>query len=99
MAVDALTKRCVSTETSRGSRLRACTRGTSCEAKAILDRFSRGPLAPMISPIEGGMISLGLGDTEATLSSLEGAYAGRLAGTIVAGDFFRSLHLSSGIKS
>jgi len=53
----------------------------------------------MISPIEGGMISLGLGDTEATLSSLEGAYAGRLAGTIVAGDFFRSLHLSSGIKS
>ena len=36
------------------------------------------------------MISLGLGDTEAALRSLEEAYAARQPGTVVAGDPFFS---------
>ena len=64
--------------------------GQRAEAEAMLERFSRGPLAPAISPIERGMISLGLGDTEAALRSLEEAYAARQPGTVVAGDPFFS---------
>ena len=36
------------------------------------------------------MISLGLGDTGAALTSLEDAYAARIPGTVVAGDPFFS---------
>lgn len=64
--------------------------GRRAEAEAILDRFSRGPLAPVISPIERAMISLGLGDTEAALTGLEAAYAARLPGAVAAGDPFFS---------
>ena len=60
------------------------------EAEAILDRFSRTPLAPVISPVARAMISLGLGATEATLIGLEQAYAARLPGAVVAGDPFFS---------
>jgi DNA-binding winged helix-turn-helix (wHTH) protein len=64
--------------------------GRRADAEAILDRFSRGPLAPVISPIEHGMISLGLGDTEAALRRLEDAYTAHLPGAVVAGDPFFS---------
>jgi DNA-binding winged helix-turn-helix (wHTH) protein/tetratricopeptide (TPR) repeat protein len=64
--------------------------GRRAEAEAILHRFSSGPLAPVMSPIAGAMISLGLGDTEAALSALEKAYADRQPGTVVAGDPFFS---------
>src|SRR5262245_8217798 len=63
--------------------------GRRADAEAILDRFTRGPLAPVISPIEGGMISLGLGDTEAALRSLEQPYDRRMP-VLAAGDPFFS---------
>jgi DNA-binding winged helix-turn-helix (wHTH) protein len=63
--------------------------GRRAEAEAILDRLSRPPLAQVISPIEHGMISLGLGDTEAALAALEAAYAARLP-VLAAGDPFFS---------
>ncbi len=64
--------------------------GQRAEAEAILDRFNRGPLAPVISPVERAMISLGLGATEAALSGLEEAFAARLPAAVVAGDPFFS---------
>jgi DNA-binding winged helix-turn-helix (wHTH) protein/Tfp pilus assembly protein PilF len=64
--------------------------GRRAEAEAILDRFSRGPLAPVIPPVAGGMISLGLGDTEAALTALEQTYAAREPGAVIAGDPFFS---------
>lgn len=64
--------------------------GRRVEAEAILDRFSRGPLAPVISPVERGMIFLGLRDPEAALRCLEDAYAAHLPGAVVAGDPFFS---------
>lgn len=64
--------------------------GRRADAEAILDRFSRGPLAPVISPIERGMIFIGLGDGEAALRCLEDAYAAHLPGALVAGDPFFS---------
>jgi hypothetical protein len=64
--------------------------GRGAEAEAILDRFSRGPLAPVISPIERGMIFLGLGDAEAALRCLEDAHAAHLPGAVAAGDPFFS---------
>jgi len=68
--------------------------GRRTEAEAILDRFSRGPLAPSIPPVEPAMISLGLGDTEAALTGLEAAFAARLPGAVAAGDpFFSELAL------
>jgi len=69
----------------------ACARtGRRAEAEAILDRFNRPPLAQVISPIERGMISLGLGDTEGARRALEDAYAAHLPGAVVAGDPFFS---------
>src|SRR5262249_38011709 len=64
--------------------------GQRAEAEAILDRFNRGPLAPVISPVERGIISLGLGATEAAMAALEDAYEGRQPGPVVAGDPFFS---------
>lgn len=64
--------------------------GRRVDAEAILDRFNRGPLAAVISPVERAIISLGLGDTEAALSGLESAYAARLPSALVAGDPFFS---------
>ena len=64
--------------------------GRRADAEAILDRFSRGPLASVISPIERGMIFLGLGDAEAALRCLEDAYAAHLPGAVAAGDPFFS---------
>jgi DNA-binding winged helix-turn-helix (wHTH) protein/Tfp pilus assembly protein PilF len=64
--------------------------GQRAEAEAMLDRFSRGPLAAVISPVAGAMISLGLGDREAALTGLEQAYAAREPGTVIAGDPFFS---------
>lgn len=94
LAIDALTEAvriAGSVPRFEGSLGYACARaGRRAEAEAILDRFSRGPLAPVISPIERAMISLGLGDTEAALGGLENAYAARLPGAVVAGDPFFS---------
>ncbi len=68
--------------------------GRRTEAEAILKRFSRGELAPIIPPVEPAMISLGLGDTEAALIGLEAAFTARLPGAVVAGDpFFSELAL------
>ena len=64
--------------------------GRRTEAEAILDRFSRGPFAPIVSPVEPALISLGLGDTEAALAGLETAFAARLPGAVAAGDPFFS---------
>jgi len=64
--------------------------GLQVEAETILERFSRGPIAPHVSPVEGALIALGLGETEAALSGLEAAYAARLPGTLSAGDPFFS---------
>jgi DNA-binding winged helix-turn-helix (wHTH) protein/Tfp pilus assembly protein PilF len=63
--------------------------GRRAEAEAMLDRFSRGPLAPG-APIARAMISLGLGDAAAAMRGLEEAYAARLPGAVVAGDPFFS---------
>jgi DNA-binding winged helix-turn-helix (wHTH) protein/tetratricopeptide (TPR) repeat protein len=64
--------------------------GQRTEAEAILDRFSRGPAASVISPVASAMIWLGLGDTDAALAGLERAYAAREPGTVIAGDPFFS---------
>jgi DNA-binding winged helix-turn-helix (wHTH) protein len=64
--------------------------GRRADAEAILDRFSRGPLAAVVSPIERGMIFLGLGDTEAALRGLEEAYDAHMPGAVAAGDPFFS---------
>jgi DNA-binding winged helix-turn-helix (wHTH) protein/Tfp pilus assembly protein PilF len=64
--------------------------GRRAEAAAILERLTRGPLAPVVGPVAGAMISLGLGDTDAALTGLERAYAAREPGTVVAGDPFFS---------
>jgi hypothetical protein len=64
--------------------------GLRVEAETILERFSRGPIAPRVSPVEQSLIWLGLGETEAALSGLEAAYATRLPGTLIAGDPFFS---------
>jgi DNA-binding winged helix-turn-helix (wHTH) protein/Tfp pilus assembly protein PilF len=64
--------------------------GRRLEAEAILARFSRGPLAPVISPVERALISLGLGETETALRGLEEAFAARLPAAVVAGDPFFS---------
>jgi tetratricopeptide (TPR) repeat protein len=45
--------------------------GERAEAEAILDRFSRGPLASVVSPVERALVALGLGDTNAALCDLE----------------------------
>jgi DNA-binding winged helix-turn-helix (wHTH) protein len=65
--------------------------GRRADAEAILDRFSRGPLAPVTSPIERGMISLGLGDTEAALRALEEAYDAHLPALAAGDPFFSEL--------
>ena len=64
--------------------------GRRVEAEAILERFRCGPLASVISPVEGALISLGLGATEAALTGLEAAHAARLPSAVVAGDPFFS---------
>ena len=69
----------------------ACARGGQrAEAEAMLDRFSRGPLAADMSPVARAMISLGLGDTEAALTGLEQAFAARRPAAVIAGDPFFS---------
>ena len=65
--------------------------GRRAEAESILDRFTHGPLAPVISPIERGMISLGLGDTEAALRGLEEAYDAHLPALAAGDPFFSEL--------
>lgn len=64
--------------------------GERAEAEAILDRFSRGPLASVVSPVERALVALGLGDTNAALSDLEAAYTARQPWVLVAGDPFFS---------
>ena len=64
--------------------------GRRAEAEAILHRFTHGSLAPVISPIERGMISLGLNDTDVARHELEDAYAAHVPGAVVAGDPFFS---------
>lgn len=64
--------------------------GRQVEAETILERFSRGPTAPHVSPVERALIALSLGETEAALGGLEAAYAARLPGTLIAGDPFFS---------
>jgi hypothetical protein len=52
--------------------------------------FNRGPLAPIISPVERAVIWLGLGATEEAPTGLEQANAARLPAAVAAGDPFFS---------
>ena len=70
--------------------------GERSQAEAILDGFSRGQFARVVSPVERALVWLGLGEAEAALTGLEDACAARTPRMLSAGDpFFSELATES----